>query len=232
MQDLDKTTQEDFVLGQPAEYKIQNRDILYVKFITLDPNTNALFNAISGSQNNMFRDESSIYIEGYVVNEKGNIDLPVIGEVKVEGLSMEDAHAEIRKQAESYLKQPTVIVKLISYKFTVLGEVRRPGVFKNYNNQLTVFEAIGMAGDITERGDREQVLVIRQKGDGTQTFRLNLKNKDILSSEAYYLLPNDVVYIEPVNSKVFQLNIPTVSLFLSGLSSLILVVSFILSQRG
>lgn len=227
LQDLNKESSEDFVLSQPKEYKIQNRDILYIKFITLDQNTNMLFNANSGGQTNLFRDESSIYIDGYAVSDSGYIDLPVIKKVKIEGLTLQEAHRLIQQKAENFLKEPTVIVKLISFKFTVLGEVSRPGVFKNFNNQLTVFEAIAMAGDISNQGDRENVLVIRPKENGTQTFRLNLKNKNILSSEAYYLLPNDIVYVEPTNSKVFQLNIPSLSLFLSSLSTLILILNFV-----
>jgi len=231
LQDLDKESTEDFVLNQPKEYSIKNRDILYIKFITLDQNTNMLFNAVSGTQANMFRDESSIYIDGYVVSDSGYIDLPVIKKVKVEGLTLQQAHEEISKKSIKFLKDPTVIVKLISFKFTVLGEVNRPGVYKNFNNQLTVLEAIGMAGDIGTQGDRENILVIRPTENGTKTFRLNLKDKNILASEAYYLLPNDVVYVEPTNSKVFQLNIPTVSLFLTGVSSLILILNFINNQK-
>jgi len=120
-----------------------------------------------------------------------------------------------------------VNIKLISFKFTVIGEVRQPGTYTNYNNQLTVLEAIGMAGDITDYGNREKVLVVRPTKEGTYTYRINVQDKNLLQSEGYFLLPNDIVIVEPIKSKPFQLNLPTLSLLLTGISTLILVLSFI-----
>jgi polysaccharide biosynthesis/export protein len=108
----------------------------------------------------------------------------------------------------------------------VIGEVNRPGSFSNYNNQLTVLEAIGMAGDITDFGDRKKVLVVRPTKEGTFTYRINLQDKNLLQSEGYFLLPNDIVIVEPIRSKPFQLNLPTTSLIItttiSTISTLIL----------
>jgi polysaccharide export outer membrane protein len=110
---------------------------------------------------------------------------------------------------------------------TVLGEVSRPGSYTNFNNQLTVLEAIGMAGNVTDFGNRTRVMVVRPTPEGTKTYRINLQDKDLLTSDAYFLLPNDIVIVEPMKIKPFQVNIPTMALFLSGISTLILVISFL-----
>ena len=94
-------------------------------------------------------------------------------------------------------------------------------------SQLTVLDAIGMAGDITNYGNRQHILVVRPTREGTQTFRINVQDKNLLQSEGYFLLPNDIVIVEPIKSKPFQLNIPTISLVLTSITTLILVLSFI-----
>ena len=135
--------------------------------------------------------------------------------------------AAIRERAGLFLKDATVIVKLVSFKFSVLGEVARPGTYSNFNNQLTVLEAISMAGDITDYGNRKQVLVLRPTKTGTKTFRLDLTKIDMLKSEGFFLLPNDIVYVEPIKCKMIKINIPTVSLFLTGVSTLILILNYL-----
>ncbi len=171
---------------------------------------------------------------GYTVSDSGNITIPILGDVKVYGLTLDDAKREIERKAELYLKNSSINLKLLSFKFTVIGEVNRPGSYTNYNNQLTVLEAIGRAGDITDYGNRKRVLVIRPMEKGTNTYRINLQDKNLLEREGYYLLPNDIVIVEPLKSKPFQLNLPTTTLLitsaLSTFSSLILLLSFIKKQ--
>ncbi|MCK4344027.1 MAG: SLBB domain-containing protein, partial [Bacteroidales bacterium] len=144
--------------------------------------------------------------------------------------TVEEAKDAIQEKTDQILRNASVIVKLISFKFTVLGEVNRPGVYKNFNNQLTVLEAIGMAGDISDYGNRTKILVIRPTKNETRTYRIDLTKKDVLSSEGFFLLPNDIVYVEPIKSKTFRINIPTLSLFLSTLTTLILVLNFIITR--
>jgi polysaccharide export outer membrane protein len=99
--------------------------------------------------------------------------------------------------------------------------VRAPGTYVNYNNYLTVLEAIGRAGGVGDYGNRSKVLVIRPMDKGTKTFRLNLQDKKILSSEAYFLLPNDVVIVEPLNQKIFSMNLPTISFIITTFTSVV-----------
>jgi len=233
LSNLDTTTVQQFYPMTRPDYRVQYQDILYVNFFTMNLEMNDLLNPGSGSSGSsqMFREESTTYIYGYTVSDSGTISLPILGEVSVYGLTMDEVQKAIEQRAKKYLKDAVINVRLLSFKFTVVGEVNRPGTFNNYNNQLTVLEAIGMAGDITDYGNRRRVLVIRPTKEGTYTFHINLQDKKLLQSEGYFLLPNDIVIVEPIKSKPFQLNIPTTSLIitttLSTMSTLILLINFL-----
>ena len=217
LQDDDLLTTENVYFRQQVDYKIQNLDILYIRILSIDDRTNDLINVASTRyQQNLFQNETSLFINGYSVDNSGNIEIPMIGRVFVLNKTVEEAKDAIQEKTDQILRNASVIVKLISFKFTVLGEVNRPGVYKNFNNQLTVLEAIGMAGDISDYGNRTKILVIRPTKNETRTYRIDLTKKDVLSSEGFFLLPNDIVYVEPIKIKTLRLNIPTLSLFLSN----------------
>jgi polysaccharide biosynthesis/export protein len=210
------------------EYLIQTRDILYVKIYSLNEEMSNLINqTIGASQQNLYQNETSLFINGYVVSDSGNIELPILGKIKVAGKTLDEALAGIQQRTAQYLKDATVTLKMISFKISVIGEVNRPGTYFNYNSQLTVLEAISLAGDITDYGNRHKVHVLRSGSAGTTSFQLDLTNKKILTTDGFFLLPNDVIYVEPIQSKTFRINIPTISLFLTSVSTLILVLNYI-----
>lgn len=216
-----------FPLSQP-QYNIQKQDILYIKVFTLNREVSDVINQTSSNyQQNLFQNETNLYINGYGVDDSGYVEVPVLGKIYILNKTIDEAAESVRERAYVFLKDPSVVVKLISFKFTVFGEVSRPGVYKNYNNQLTVLEAISMAGDITDFGNRRKVLVLRPSKQGTMTYRLDLTNKNILTSEGFFLLPNDIVYVEPIKSKTFKLNIPNISLALSTITTFILILNYI-----
>ncbi len=208
-------------------YKIQPGDILYVQLISLDDNINKIYNISDARSSLGYQQQSNLYLKGFSVRDSGYIDLPIIGKVKVVNKTISEAKDIIFNKAKKYLKTPNLIVKLISYKYTLLGEVRRPGSYYNYNDRLTIFEAIGNAGDITDYGNKKNVLIIRPTNNGEKFFRVDLTDINILKSQAYYLLPNDVIYIEPVKFKSFRLNSPNISLVLSSITTLILVLNYL-----
>jgi polysaccharide biosynthesis/export protein len=219
---------ENFYSKKRPEYHIQTRDIMYVKIYSLNEEMSAMINQTIGSyQQNLFQNETSLFINGYTVSDSGNIEIPVLGKIAIIGKTVDEATQLIKRRAAQYLKDATVIVKLISFKVSVIGEVSRPGTYNNFNNQLTVLEAISLAGDITDYGNRKSVLVLRPTPNGTTTFRLNLTDKSILSSDGFFLLPNDIVYVEPIKSKTFRINMGTISLFLTSVTTLILVLNYI-----
>ncbi|MFO7369550.1 MAG: polysaccharide biosynthesis/export family protein [Bacteroidales bacterium] len=228
LRNADSLSTENFYPKQRPEYRIQTRDIMYIKIYSLNQDMSNMINQTIGSyQQNLFQNETSLFINGYTVSDSGNIEIPVLGKIKVEGKTMDEAIESIKLRAAQYLKDATVIVKLISFKFSVIGEVNRPGTYNNFNSQLTVLEAISMAGDITDYGNRKEILVLRPTSNGTRSFRLDLTSRQILTSDGFYLLPNDMVYVEPIKNKTFRLNMPTISLAFTSISTLILILNFI-----
>ncbi len=231
LQETGDVPPEHFYPTDQPEYKIQNQDVLYIKVLTLNQEVSDLVNSTPSYSSNLFTNEASLYIYGYDVSDSGYVEIPVIGKVEVAGKTISQAKQAIQEKSNIYLKDATVILKLISFKYSVFGEVLRPGVYYNYNNQLTVLEAISMAGNLTDFGNREKITVIRPTRQGTQTFRLDLSDKNILTSEGFFLLPNDIVYVEPTKGKSFRVNIPTFSLLLSSVSTFILLLNFISIQN-
>jgi len=214
---------ETFTMDIP-DYKIQHRDILYItiKAMMPDGTINDFLSSFRGSGGgNFIQGEASQYIIGYDISSTGEILLPVLGSLKVGGLTLEDARKTIQNAADEHFNNSTVECKLLSFKFTVIGEVRAPGTYINYNNYLTVLEAVGRAGGINDFGRRDKILIVRPVSGGTKTFTLNLQDKAILSSEAYFLLPNDVVIVEPEAKKIFSLNLPTFSFIIATATSLL-----------
>ena len=136
-------------------------------------------------------------LQTYIVDPEGYIDFPVLGKIKIAGLNRDQATNLLEEKLKDYIKDPIVNIRTTNYKITVLGEVNRPGTYTATNERITLIEALGMAGDMTIHGERENVLVIRDY-DGKKTFtRVNLKSKDLFESPVYYLTQNDVVYVEP-----------------------------------
>jgi polysaccharide export outer membrane protein len=217
------TGEETFTLDIP-DYKIQPRDILYITVKAMMPDgtiNDFLISSRSYGGTYVSQGESGGYLYGYDVNPEGDIVLPTVGSIKVGGLTLEETRKLLQASADKVFKNATIECKLLSFKFTVIGEVRAPGTYVNYNNYLTVLEAIGRAGGVGDYGNRSNVLVIRPYDKGTKTFRLNLQDKKILSSEAYFLLPNDVVIVEPLKQKIFSMNLPTISFIITTFTSVI-----------
>lgn len=210
------------------EYNIRAGDILYVKIMTRE---RAYIEFLEREQVSMMdryvADEASLYLTGYTVNDEGYITLPALSRVYVNGLTIEEAERSVQEKIDELYKDASAVVKLANYKISLIGEVARPGVYLNYQNQVTVFDALARAGNITDFGNRENVLVMRSTDSGTKTYRMDLTRASVLDSEAYFLLPNDIVIVEPSNTKVFRLNTPTLSFAFSALSTVLLIINFL-----
>lgn len=210
------------------EYRIQQRDILYIKIMTLNEEMNNILNVgSSSSSSQLYQSETNLFINGYTVDDSGSVEIPILGKIKVLNSTIVEAQQAISEKADVYLKDANVFLKLMSFKYTILGEVNKPGTYNNYNNQLTILEAIGKSGDITPYGNRKKILILRPTQNGTKVYKVNLTDKDLLSSKSYYLLPNDIIYVEPIKSKIFQINMPSLGLLLSSITTLILVLNYI-----
>lgn len=178
------------------EVKIQPDDILRVSVNTLSLESNALFNPVVNET-------------GYKVDKTGNISFPVLGVLKVDGLTLEQAQIRIAKEVEKYAKNPNVIVQFLNFKITVIGEVARPNSFAITNDKVNLLEALGLAGDMTVYGKRENVLVIRQNGNERTMARINMNSRDVINSPFFNLKQNDIIYVEPDRAKAQVLNTNT-----------------------
>jgi len=231
LQDL-KTEVQQGTPSQAPKYLIKADDNLYVDVQSINLEVSQLFSPSkslnnSGGTQSDFGQVSSQYLNGYQVNQKGMILLPVIGEVRVAGMTEETAKDSIQTRVFEYFKDATVKVKIMTYKITVLGEVRNPGVYYNYSKSMTILDALGLANGTTDFASIKKVLVVRTISSGSKSYRLDLTEKKMMSSEAFYLLPNDVLYIEPDKYKNNTLNDAKFSLLLSALSTTILILSYI-----
>jgi polysaccharide biosynthesis/export protein len=225
--------QESFPMEIP-DYKLQPRDVLYItaKAITPDGTIKDFLQSDNGTSANLTRGDAGGSLYGYDVNSEGYLTIPGIGQIKVNGLKLEETRKVIQEKVDKVYLNATVECKLLSFKFTVIGEVRAPGAYINYNNYLTVLEAIGRAGGVGDFGNRDRALVIRPYEKGTKTFRINLQDKNLLSSEAYFLLPNDVVIIEPMKQKIFNMNLPTIAFVITTITSTVTMTLLLIDYFG
>jgi polysaccharide biosynthesis/export protein len=223
------TTELTPIINQASSYRLQPRDVLSIRIKTLDTESSEYFNL--QPENAFFNyNQASAYINGYSIDEKGNIDLPEAGPVNVAGLTVNEAQLKIQKSIANYLKKAIIVVKLVSFKITVLGEVREPGHYYIYNNQATLLEGLGLAGDMTEFGNRENITLVRQTDTGLGAALINLKDAKVLTSQFYYLQPNDVIYVQPLKAKNTRGNLNALNVLSIGfgaISSLVLLLNFI-----
>jgi len=169
-------------------------------------------------------------LQTYIIDSNGIINFPVLGDIKIAGLNREQAISLIGNKLKDYIKDPIVNIKTVNYKITVLGEVNRPGTYTATNERITLIEALGLAGDMTIYGERENVLVIREY-DGKKTYtRVNLKSHDLFNSPVYYLSQNDVVYVEPNKTRAKGSSIgASTGVIISSIGLLISVATLIVT---
>jgi len=191
-------TGETYATGPvPEEYSIRANDQLYIQVISDDP-LNAAFLNLTSVQNisNAGSSSGSMELITYLVDNEGNIEYPQLGKIQVKGLMTGEVREIIQKGVDKYLQSASVFVKLVNRNITVLGEVRSPGQQLMVKNQLTIFEALGTAGDITDWGNFENVKIIREVPEGRYIAQLDLTAPDVIQSPYYYVLPNDIIYVE------------------------------------
>ena len=178
-------------------YRIQTGDHLYIRVYSVDPKTSKFFQAdFPYLMNATYQ-----YLNTYVVDEFGYISFSFIEKLYVLGLTIQEVQQSIQTQLDEYFKEATAYVKLVNFQVGVLGEVNSPGNYTIEQDQINVFQAIGLAGGITDFGNFKEVKLVRQTQTGSEIFFLDLTDTRILESPYYYLMPNDVLYIEPRSSK-------------------------------
>lgn len=201
-----KSDSSEYFTVKQREYQLKPGDILYIKLITEDEKMNALFNPLTSGTMNMQLQQlqgtgTPFYIMGYSLNSNCELELPYIGKIDLRDKTLEQTKHLLEVEIKKYFKNFFLQVKLAEFRFSILGSVNRPGQYFFMINKLNIFEAIAMAGDVNEIAKRNELTLIREKNGKTTLHKINLTDKNILNSEYYYILPNDLIYVAPVKSR-------------------------------
>jgi len=210
------------VVNPKAQKAILPFDRLYIRILSIDPQTRQIFDF----PNEVRYTESSSSVLGYLVDEAGNIDFPFVGKIGVGSLSLADAGTKIQNALNEYVPNTTIIVKFIDNQVSVLGEVNRQGVYPFAQDKMNIYEALALGGGITRYGNRRNIILIRQEGDKIMHHKLNLSDSKIASKDYYYVLPNDVIVVEPLKSISTSYSNITYTTILSSITTLIAVLLF------
>lgn len=226
IRDKDKNDEvvNTFIEANVADYKLKANDELYIKIESLDDPTTNVFQ-VGNQQRNPGSNITpySASLLSYLIDKSGYIQLPVIGNVHVEDKTVPEVIHILQDSLNYILSQPTVTVKLVNRFVSVLGEVQRPGHFSYSQEKLSIYNALGLAGDITDYGDRNSVILARNENGKNLRINIDLTSPEILASEYYYIRPNDIVYVKPMRKKFWGLNEFPWQILLSSISTGVLL---------
>jgi polysaccharide export outer membrane protein len=214
-----------------VEPVIQTDDILSINVFTLNPQNGAIINQASAAPilgGNASTAVSSQQVPGFLVDKNGEIELSLVGKIKVAGLTTYQARELVREKVGTIYEKPNVQLRFANFKVSVIGEVNAPSTYTMPNEKVTIMDVLSLAGDLTIYGKRENVLVVRDNDGKKEYARLNLNSSEIFNSPFYYLKQNDVVYVEPNKRKVSASNsaqIQTISVIASVLSVIVLAIT-------
>jgi polysaccharide export outer membrane protein len=217
---------------QNYEPKLQPDDVLSIIVNSNAPELVAKFNpGLVSFQNTSERGSGVQRLQSYLIDGQGEIVFPVIGSIKLGGLTTTEATTKLTEALKPHVVDATINLRLMNFKVTVQGEVARPGTFTVESERITLFQALSLAGDIALYGKRDNILIIREI-DGKRTYnRVDVTKPDFMESEFYYLAPNDVVYVEPNKIRVNSSAVgPNLTFALSALSLLTTIVVIIISR--
>lgn len=224
------------ISNQLYEAKILPKDILQIQVFSMTPGASEPFNLLkitnSSGTTTASSNQNSVY--NYLVDNDGMIEMPIIGEIKLGGLSKSEAEELIKGKILPYVAESeniVVHVRMMNYKYAILGGVNRPGLYTTLNEKVSILEAIAQAGDLTTFAYRDRIYVIRENSDGQKEYhKLNINDANIISSPYYYLQQNDVIYVEPrkvqARNAFFSAN---TSIWTSMVSTLLSVATLVIA---
>lgn len=206
--------------------KLQPGDILAISVTADDVRATVPFNQISPFNSSGTLQGTNPFIPTYAIDVNGNIDFPKLGRIKLAGKTRTEAMDFLRSEISNYIVDPGVIMEVRNFHVTVLGEVKSPGTYPINNDRITILEALGMAGDLTINGVRNNVMVVREQNGEKKEYRVDLTKREALNSPVYYLAQNDVVYVEPNGARIQSSKYTqNTSIFVSIASVVITVIS-------
>lgn len=198
----------------PRDHIIQAGDVLGFKF-----------NTTSAELANEFKTAASV--EGYLVNENGTLFLPYAGSLTISGLTIKESEAFIKKELEKHIVNPQLEVTLNSFRITILGEVRAPGIKMSPGDRMTIIDALSLSGDIGIDGKRNNIKVIRQNGEKKTVTFMDMSSVDVFKSEAYYLKSNDIVYVESLPKKAFKENLMYITIATTLVNTFLIIANLL-----
>ncbi|HMC02408.1 MAG TPA: polysaccharide biosynthesis/export family protein [Flavobacteriaceae bacterium] len=200
---------QDELIGKNEQIPIDSEliykpnDLLTIVVSGLDPEAVKPFNLpVIANNNSLIKAQGELKMQTYLVDLKGFIEFPVLGEIKLGGLTRSQATQLLKTKLTDYIKDPIVNIRLANFTVTVLGEVNNPGTFTIEDERISLIEAIGLAGDLTIYGKRENVFLIREDNGIKRFTKFDLTSIKVVNSPSYYLTQNDVIYVEPNKAKV------------------------------
>ena len=202
---------------------IEVNDILYVTLSSVDQEVLEPFLRVKQLQITNSVYNSNPGLGGYLVNVDGNISFPIIGDIKVEGQTRQYIENYLKTEISKYVKDVVVDVRIMNFKVTVIGEVKKPGVYSIVDERVTLTEALALAGDLTADANRHAITIIREENDVQKVMKIDLTTTDLYSSSFYFLKQNDLVYVEPSKKGVVKTG------FVSDISILLSIVTVLLS---
>jgi polysaccharide export outer membrane protein len=213
-------------VAEGGDLILRNGDNVYINTYGLESNQLDIFNK-EDSRRTYNVTSVSLFLKGYFISDSGYVELPVIGKVKIAGLNLSQAKDSIQSKMDEYLVGSVVDIRLLSYDITVLGEVRRKGKFQFYKREINILDAIAKAGDLSNYGDARNIILMRNENGVSKTYTFDITSSDFFSSPYFWLKPNDVIYVKPLRAKMISLNSPGLSILFTGLSTLILLLTYV-----
>ncbi|MDT8415082.1 MAG: polysaccharide biosynthesis/export family protein [Flavobacteriaceae bacterium] len=217
----------------PIQYdlKIAPDDILSITVSALNLESVTPFNLPIAAQSSIDgRATGQPMLQTYLVNSDGTINYPILGRIEVAGRTRRELVDLLTEKISVYVKEPIITVRIMNFKVTVLGDVQRPGSFVIQNERISLPEALGLAGDMTIQGKRDNVKVIREEDGFRKEFVIDLTKKDVFASPAYFLKQNDIVYVEPNKAKVRSASVSTATTFWLSLTSTLITLIAVITR--
>jgi len=192
-----KEASTEYANNKSTTYKLQTGDHLYIEVYSVDPKTSKFFQTDFPDLMN----PTYLYLKSYSVDDEGYINFSFVDRMYVRGLTVAEVKDQIQEKLNEYFKESNAVVKLVNFEVAVIGEVNDPGNFTIYRDQINIFQAIGLAGGMKDFGNPKKIKLVRQTQGGSNLVQIDLSDNGILESPYFYLQPNDIIYVEPLNAK-------------------------------
>jgi polysaccharide export outer membrane protein len=227
----DEPVNTELTMTNNYEIKFKPADMLTIDISAQEPSAVMpfLLTPVAQNINNSLNVSNNLRVQTYLIDINGNIEFPVLGTLKMQDLSRVEATEMLKVKLTEYIVDPIVNIRLVNFTVTVLGEVNKPGTFTIQNERLSLNDALGLAGDLTIYGKRNNVLLIREVDGQKRYAKFDLNSVNVVNSPNYYLTQNDVIYIEPNNARVRQSSYnPNNGVIISAIATLATIAAILI----